>query len=149
MAAHPTTWLHTLGNLTLTGYNPELSDRPFSEKRDMKGGFGESPLRMNKGLDRLDHWDEEQIQQRARTLAAKAVNVWGAPKLESDILDAYKPIPIPTAGYTINDHPNLLRSPLRELFEIFRGQVLAVDPAVTEEFMKLTSPTRQKRTSLM
>ena len=27
-----TTYLHTLGNLTLTGYNPELSDRPFAEK---------------------------------------------------------------------------------------------------------------------
>ncbi len=32
------TWLHTLGNLTLTGYNAEYSDRPFVEKRDMKGG---------------------------------------------------------------------------------------------------------------
>ena len=29
------TWLHTLGNLTLTGYNSEYSDRPFIEKRDM------------------------------------------------------------------------------------------------------------------
>jgi len=36
------TWLHTLGNLTLTGYNSEYSDRPFAEKRDMKGGFRES-----------------------------------------------------------------------------------------------------------
>src|SRR5213076_2566159 len=33
------TYLHTLGNLTLTGYNSEYSDRPFLEKRDMKGGF--------------------------------------------------------------------------------------------------------------
>jgi len=33
-------WLHTLGNLTLTGYNSEYSDRPYSEKRDMTGGFG-------------------------------------------------------------------------------------------------------------
>ena len=38
------TWLHTIGNLTLTGYNSEYSDRPFTEKRDMKGGFKESPL---------------------------------------------------------------------------------------------------------
>ena len=37
-------WLHTLGNLTLTGYNAEYGDRPFSGKRDMKGGFRESPL---------------------------------------------------------------------------------------------------------
>src|SRR5207253_10880297 len=38
------TWLHTLGNLTLTGYNSEYSDRPFTEKRDMQKGFKESPL---------------------------------------------------------------------------------------------------------
>ncbi len=44
------TWLHTLGNLTLTGYNSEYSDRPFAEKRDMTGGFKESPLRLNEGL---------------------------------------------------------------------------------------------------
>jgi len=36
------TWLHTLGNLTLTGYNPEYSDHPFAKKRDMDGGFKES-----------------------------------------------------------------------------------------------------------
>ncbi len=41
------TWLHTLGNLTLTGYNSEYSDRPFTEKRDMDGGFKESPLKLN------------------------------------------------------------------------------------------------------
>lgn len=42
--------LHTLGNLTLTGYNSEYSDRPFLEKRDMEGGFKNSPLRLNDGL---------------------------------------------------------------------------------------------------
>ncbi|MCZ5581046.1 HNH endonuclease family protein [Escherichia coli] len=43
-------WLHTLGNLTLTGYNSSYSDRPFAKKRDIKGGFKESPLRLNTGL---------------------------------------------------------------------------------------------------
>ena len=43
-------YLHTLGNLTLTGYNAEYSDRPFPEKRDMAGGFKESPLKLNAGL---------------------------------------------------------------------------------------------------
>ena len=37
-------WLHTLGNLTLTGYNSEYSDRPFAEKRDMDGGFRAKPV---------------------------------------------------------------------------------------------------------
>ena len=51
-------WLHTLGNLTLTGYNAEYSDRPFAEKRDMKGGLAESPLKLNAGLGQLDAWNE-------------------------------------------------------------------------------------------
>jgi uncharacterized protein with ParB-like and HNH nuclease domain len=53
------TWLHTIGNLTLTGYNSEYSDRPFTEKRDMKGGFKESPLRLNEDLRLLNEWNEE------------------------------------------------------------------------------------------
>src|ERR1700680_4461193 len=75
------TWLHTLGNLTLTGYNPELSDRPFIEKRDIKGGFAESPLRMNHGLGDLDHWTEDAIRERAQRLAKQAINVWTVPRL--------------------------------------------------------------------
>ena len=47
MGTDQQTWLHTIGNLTLTGYNSEYSDRPFTEKRDMPGGFKESPLKLN------------------------------------------------------------------------------------------------------
>ena len=65
------TWLHTLGNLTLTGYNTEYSDRPFAEKRDMKGGFRESPLRLNEELGDLTVWDEDAIQRRAEALARR------------------------------------------------------------------------------
>ncbi len=59
------TRLHTLGNLTLTGYNAEYSDRPFVEKRDMKGGFRESPLKLNEGLGDCEVWDETAIEVRA------------------------------------------------------------------------------------
>jgi uncharacterized protein with ParB-like and HNH nuclease domain/predicted transport protein len=130
------TWLHTLGNLTLTGYNSEYSDRPFTEKRDMKGGFNESPLKLNAGLRELAEWNEEAIKTRAGTLAGVALKVWRAPMLAADVLAAYKS-KAPTAGYTINDHPHLLRSPIREVFETLRKQVLALDPNVTEEFLKL------------
>jgi uncharacterized protein with ParB-like and HNH nuclease domain/predicted transport protein len=129
------TWLHTLGNLTLTGYNPELSDRPFIEKRDMKGGFAESPLRMNHGLTKLDRWTEDAIKERAATLAGRAVGVWGVPSLPADVLDAYKPKAV-LAGHTIEDHPHLVSGPLHEVFEAFRKQVLALDPCVSEEFLK-------------
>src|ERR1700689_3282767 len=70
------TWLHTLGNLTLTGYNPEYSDRPFKEKRDMDKGFKMSPLKLNAGLGQLDDWNEDTIRSRADRLADLAVTLW-------------------------------------------------------------------------
>ena len=133
-------WLHTLGNLTLTGYNSEYSDRPFSDKRDMPGGFKESPLRVNQGLGQLDVWNESAIKARAEKLAATAIEVWAAPKLPADVLDAYRPKAHALPGqstYGLDDHPHLLASPMRELFEAFRKEVLALDPCVTEEFLKL------------
>ena len=70
------TFLHTLGNLTLTGYNAEYSDRPFAEKRDMPNvGFRHSPLRLNDGLGALEDWNEKQIVLRAGRLAGIAAHV--------------------------------------------------------------------------
>jgi uncharacterized protein with ParB-like and HNH nuclease domain/predicted transport protein len=129
-------WLHTLGNLTLTGYNSEYSDRPFSQKRDMEGGFRESPLRLNKGLGQLDKWDEEAIQSRAKRLAEEASHIWPMPELSSEVLDQYRPRSA-TTGYSVNDHPYLLTGITNELFDAFRREVLAFDPCVTEEFLKL------------
>ena len=131
-------WLHTLGNLTLTGYNAEYSDRPFAEKRDMEGGFKQSPLKLNAGLGQLDAWDEPAIRERARALADQALAVWAAPKLAASTLATYQPAKTPAAGgYTIADHPHLLAPALRALFEAFRKEVLALDPCVAEEFLKL------------
>ena len=80
------TWLHTLGNLTLTGYNPEYSDRPFLEKRDMPGGFAHSPLRLNEGLGQLSVWNEDTIKNRGNHLAQQALGLWPLPKLPATIL---------------------------------------------------------------
>jgi uncharacterized protein with ParB-like and HNH nuclease domain/predicted transport protein len=130
------TWLHTLGNLTLTGYNSEYSDKPFIEKRDMKGGFKESPLKLNSGLGQFDQWNEAAIKVRAEKLADIAVKVWTAPVLASEVLAAYRPHVPAGAVYSIADHPYLLTSPIRELFDTFRKEVLALDRCVSEEFLK-------------
>ena len=132
------TWLHTLGNLTLTGYNAEYSDRPFGQKRDMKGGFKESPLRLNEGLGSLDTWNEDTIQVRAKQLAERAVAVWAPPALLPEVLETYRPKPARTSGYTLDDHPHLTESSLmRPLFEMFRKEVLALDSCISEEMLKL------------
>ena len=130
------TWLHTLGNLTLTGYNAEYSDRPFGEKRDMQGGFKESPLRLNEGLGGLDTWNESTIQVRAERLAEQAVQVWAPPALPPEVLEAYRPKAERPAGYTLDDHLYLAEdSPMRPLFETFRKEVLALDFCVREEIL--------------
>lgn len=131
------TYLHRLGNLTLTGYNSEYRDRPFVEKRDMEGGFKESPLRLNAGLGHLDTWNEDAIRARAAKLADKAVEVWKAPSLPVELLATYRPKAASGKSYTIADHPHLLTTAMRPVFEAFRKEVLALDPCVTEEPLKL------------
>ncbi len=131
------TWLHTLGNLTLTGYNSELSDKSFLEKRNLVGGFADSPLRMNEGLGKLDGWTEEAIQHRATVLAAKAGVIWSSPSLDRETLNAYRPQGVQSGSYTIDDHPHLVTGPMREVFEAFRREVLALDPVVGEDVRRV------------
>ncbi len=131
------TWLHTLGNLTLTGYNSEYSDKSFLEKRDMEGGFASSPLKVNAGLGQQETWDENDIKVRAGRLAKTAVAVWPAPKLAKEISDAYRPKTAEREKYRIEDHPHLMGPALRDLFAAFRKEVLALDPCISEEFLKL------------
>ena len=140
------TWLHTLGNLTLTAYNSEFSDRPFAYKRDMpdapEKGLKQSPLKLNQGLAVLDAWNENTMKERAGKLATLAVGVWPAPTLPADVLESYRPKPNVVEEYTIDDHPYLSKGSemygegVRELFDAFRKAVLALDPCVTEEFLK-------------
>jgi uncharacterized protein with ParB-like and HNH nuclease domain/predicted transport protein len=130
-------WLHTLGNLTLTGYNSEYSDRPFVDKRDMFGGFRDSPLRLNAGLGKLTHWNQETIEKRAERLAGLAVEVWASPDLTADKLEAYAPDARSKETYIVADHHHLDTQRSRELYEALRAEVLALDPCVTEEVLKL------------
>ena len=72
------TLLHTIGNLTLTGYNSELSNRTFQEKMDLKpGGFRDSRFHLNRSLLDLGEWNEGAIEKRAEELTTKALSIWG------------------------------------------------------------------------
>ena len=131
------TWLHTLGNLTLTGYNSEYSDKPFVEKRDMEGGFKHSPLKVNEGLARFEVWNESSIKERAGNLSSMAQRVWGSPKLDESVLASYRKQPKHSNFYALEDHSHLSNPVIRALFEAFRKEVIALDPCVSEEFLKL------------
>jgi uncharacterized protein with ParB-like and HNH nuclease domain/predicted transport protein len=129
-------WLHTLGNLTLTGYNSEYSDHSFLEKRDHPMGFKMSPLKLNQGLGHLDRWNAETIQARADRLSEEALKVWSAPKLPSEIIEAYRPKLDATANYSIDDHAYLKSGNTSELFHALSKEVMTLDPCVTQEFLK-------------
>ena len=133
-------YLHTIGNLTLTGYNSEYRDKPFIEKRDMeKGGFKDSPLWLNKGLREIETWNEDAIKKRAKQMAEKAKKVWSAPVLSEDVLNIYRPKKQQEepSSYSIKDYSHLSHEPIKSLFEAFQKAVLDLNPdVVTEEFRK-------------
>lgn len=68
--------VHTIGNLTLTGYNSELSNRPFDEKRAM---LSESGLRMNQEIAAHEVWGGTEIALRSTNLAGRIVELWPGP----------------------------------------------------------------------
>ena len=103
----------------------------------MEGGFKFSPLKLNAGLGQVESWNENAIKDRANNLAASAVKVWTAPKLSEATLLQYRRTKAAATEYTVADHPQLLTPAMNELFEAFRSQVLALNPCITEEFLKL------------
>ncbi len=84
-------YLHTIGNLTLTGYNEKYSNKSFQEKRDMEKGFKQSPLKLNQSLKDLESFGEKEIEKRANDLADWALKIWTYPKLDAETLEKYKP----------------------------------------------------------
>jgi uncharacterized protein with ParB-like and HNH nuclease domain len=66
-------YLHTLGNLTLTGYDQELATKPFNEKKQY---FMKSHLELNKYFDNIAKWNEEEIIKRAEKLSEIAITTW-------------------------------------------------------------------------
>lgn len=128
---------HTLGNLTLTGYNSKYSNRSFADKRDIDKGFRHSHLRLNDGLATLKKWDENAILSRAKVLAEQASHVWPGAQLPEDILESYRPSEEGSTAYGLEDHPYLSKEHVNGLFDAFRKATLELDPCVSEVFLKL------------
>ena len=122
-------YLHTIGNLTLTGYNPELSNRPFRQKQKITGGFCDSPLRLNESLRQATEWDETAIRDRAEMLAEKAREVWpyhGVAQVIREKQEGY---------WTLADH-RYLTGEMMELFQQLQQRILNLDTSVSEQITK-------------
>lgn len=80
------TYLHTLGNLTLTGYNPEYGNKRFADKlscRDRDGnpiGYLHSPIHLSVSVASCSQWGETEIINRANFLARKVCEIWPYPQ---------------------------------------------------------------------
>ncbi|EKE89648.1 hypothetical protein OUK_0794 [Helicobacter pylori R037c] len=124
-------YLHTIGNLTLTGYNEKYSNNSFQEKRDMEKGFKQSPLKLNQSLKDLESFGEEEIEKRANDLADWALKIWTYPKLDAETLEKYKPKKekkvYDSSSYNFGSHS-------RELFDILSKEIKALDERITEKF---------------
>ncbi|MDZ5336062.1 DUF262 and DUF1524 domain-containing protein [Helicobacter pylori] len=124
-------YLHTIGNLTLTGYNDKYSNNSFQEKRDMEKGFKQSPLRLNQSLKNLESFGEKEIEKRANDLADWALKIWTYPKLDAETLEKYKPKKekkvYDLSSYKFSSHS-------RELFDILSKEIKALDERITEKF---------------
>ncbi len=124
-------YLHTIGNLTLTGYNSEYSNNSFQEKRDMEKGFKQSPLKLNQSLKDLESFGEKEIEKRANDLADWALKIWTYPNLDAETLEKYKPKKEKKA-YDLSSYK--FGSHSRELFDILSKEIKALDERITEKF---------------
>ena len=121
-------YLHTIGNLTLTGYNSELSDKSFLEKRDMEGGYSESVFRINIPLRNLESWNEEEIKNRTQYFIKKSYEIWKYPQLNKEILEKYNQgNSSSNRTYQIGDQSSLKEdSPMRPLFDELYRKVIGL-----------------------
>lgn len=127
-------YLHTIGNLTLTGYNPEYSNKSFQEKQGMEKGFKDSPLRLNQDLKDLESFGEEEIKKRANDLVDLALKIWTYPKLDAETLEKYKPKKDKKEKKVYDLSSYKFGSHSRELFDILSKKIKALDERITENF---------------
>ena len=72
-------YLHTMANLTLTGYNSQYSNLAFIEKRDMEKGFNDSAFRLNNYVKSCSQWTETEMKQRQHDLLEVFMRLWPMP----------------------------------------------------------------------
>lgn len=73
-------YLHTLGNLTITGYNAEMSNKSFWEKVNGESGFKHSHLKLSESIAQCDVWNKKAIQRRTNILTDIILKIWKYPE---------------------------------------------------------------------
>jgi len=82
------TFLNTIGNLTLSGNNGKLGNKPFVFKRDLENaGYKDSRLWLNKYLSMAEKWNVEEIERRFDLLAKRFLKIWQLPAIKIEERD--------------------------------------------------------------
>jgi len=127
------TWLHRLGNLTLTAYNPDYSDRSFNEKKTMEKGFDNSSLYLNHFIKGKSKWTAMEIEERGKTLALQATRVWPGLVVDMDAVRQAELEEHQTEGSNFSIDAIGLDAEGRALFDNIRPQILALGDDVFEQ----------------
>jgi uncharacterized protein with ParB-like and HNH nuclease domain/predicted transport protein len=126
------TWIHRLGNLTLTGYNSTYSDRPFDEKKTIKNGFGDSSVRLNKFVREQAQWTPKEMQRRGELLTERALEIWPALHVASAAVEAAKQEELRALAARRDVSKVPMSEKSRELFDQLSPLVRAMDTEVLE-----------------
>lgn len=83
-------YLNTIGNLTLSGNNGKLSNKPFLDKKVMnvdgkEQGYAFSRLWLNRDLKEKSKWDKTEIEERANTIAERFIKIWEIPNIDIEL----------------------------------------------------------------
>lgn len=128
--------VHTIGNLTLTGYNSELSCRPFREKLEKEeGGFLSSPLSLNRFIRTQSEWTAEQIKARSVDLAKRVISVW--PEPDHSTLAEFHVEEVNAQEVYDLEHYDHLKDQILGLYLRVEEGILALHPAARRECKKI------------
>jgi len=127
-------WLHTIGNLTLTGYNSTLSNAPFDIKLPE---YQKSRFHLTKNfIANQNFWNIETIQERAKLLAKQAVQIWKYPEVGEEIRSKYRLKRKRQKPDSINQYEFMsVNSPTFLLYEHLHRAVMERFPELNRELM--------------
>jgi predicted transport protein len=126
------TWVHRLGNLTLTGYNSTYSDRSFEEKKTISGGFNECSVRLSKFARDQPQWTAVEIQKRGELLADRALKVWPALVVEPALIKKAQQSELKELAGRRDVAKVPMSNHARALFEVLRTKIQEIDPSILE-----------------
>lgn len=127
-------YIHTIGNLTLTAYNSEMSDKSFEDKLNMTGGFKESALRLNSYIVKQDKWNKDTIEERANKLCKLSEEIWEYPNLSECEMESF--LLKNEEVYTLDSYEYLSEDNIA-LFNALDKRILNISSDVKREFKKL------------